>query len=467
MLESSIAPDPRRAALYYAPSTRCIGLAHGPDQGNRLSGPSLESYREPMTVKSFYGWKLLAVFWLVLLMTSSFTLYGGSVINPKMAAEFGTDPAYRGLPTSIYQFVFGLGALVVAVCVNRWGVRSTLVTGAVLMAVGAAAMASLIAAQMPGALVYGLVLGASAAAGGGIATQAGVARWFLRRRALAMAILFSAPGIGGFFVAPFLKRVIDASNGQWRMAWWVVAAAGALAVVIARTFVREQPSDLGQLADGAPAAAGAAGSQRRHCVFITEQEWTLAAVLRSTTLWVMLLAMLGMNMGFTLFFAVVFDHVRELGHTPTDATWSLAFFGISALLGKVALGTFGDRFDPRYVWAATLGGFAVGLHFIAAAHATGELVAAAIFLGFGWGGGIACMMAVLSNYYGVRVFPSIAGLAVAITTCGGSLIAMPFVAGRLHAAFTSYTPIFRGLALWCLVGMIAMLLVRRPQRRSP
>ena len=136
--------------------------------------------------------------------------------------------------------------------------------------------------------------------------------------------------------------------------------------------------------------------------------------------------------------------------------------GISALLGKVALGTLGDRFDPRYVWAATVAGFGAGMWLIAAPTSSWHFLAFPILLGFGFGGGMGCMMTVLSNYFGPRAFPRVAGIAVATTSSIGAL--SPVVVGALYDAIGGYGPAFRAFALWCAAGTVLLVLVRRPVR---
>jgi MFS family permease len=421
-------------------------------------------------VKQFYGWKLLVVFFLILLISSSFTLYAGGVINAYMATDLGLDRKAVGLPMSIFQLVFGLGAPVVGAAIDRFGIRRTLTAGGFVLAVGAAAMASLVHGGLAAALVFGLVLGSGGALAGGIATQAGVARWFTRRRALAFALLFTAPGLGGFFVAPLVDSVIRAADGNWRVGWWLVAAMGLVVAALAALFVREHPSDLGQVPDGAApvaavASATATGREQAPRRFISAEEWAPRDVWRNHTYWLMLLAVLGVNAGYTLFFAVGVVHLQDFGQTRSGGAGALSAFGISALLGKLALGVLGDRIDPRYVWAATVAGFGVGMWLIAAPTTAFALNAFPVFLGFGFGGGMGCMMAVISNYFGPKAFPRVAGVAVAATASIGAL--SPLVVGALYDQIGGYGRAFVAFAAWCAVGVLVLLFVPRPRRAAP
>jgi MFS family permease len=93
------------------------------------------------------------------------------------------------------------------------------------------------------------------------------------------------------------------------------------------------------------------------------------------------------------------------------------------------------------------------------------LAAFAVCLGLGFGGGVVCLMAVLSNYYGIKVFPSLAGIAVAVNTL--SSVAAPYVAGKLYDSGHGYQGSFMTFSLWCLVGAVVLFAVRPPTRRVP
>ena len=417
-----------------------------------------------MSRDMYYGWKLLLVFWLVLLVAAAFPLYGGGVMNAYMASDLQMPRHMVGLPMSVYQFTFGLGAPVVGLIIERWGIRATLIAGALLIAASALLMGFVVSAPIVAILVFGVLIGMGGAAAGGITTQAGVARWFTRKRALAMAVLMSAPGFGGFIVAPLINKVIVAASGNWRAGWWVTALVATGAALLGFLFVRESPADVGQQPDGIAADATAANQSHARALrsFISTQEWTRSEVLRTRAFWVLLVAAFGLNLGYTLYFAIGVVHLQDLGHPKGVGAWALSVFGISTLLGKLALAALGDRYDPRYVWAATAVAFGLGLILMSTATTDAKLFACIVLLGFGFGGGLACMFAVLSNYFGPKAFPAVAGLAVAITTCAGALA--PPLAGLLYAQSGSYRYAFLMIAGWCFLGAILMAATRPPVR---
>jgi len=288
-------------------------------------------------------------------------------------------------------------------------------------------------------------------------------RWFVRRRALALSILYSAGGIGGFVAAPLLNRLIEAT-GNWRSGWWLLAGLSTLAAVLALVFVREQPADLGQLPDGdATAVAGKQSPAHQRPAFITRHDWSARSAMHHPSYWLILLTFVGGSGGYTLFLAHGIVHLQDLGHTPAVGAWAIGTMTISTLLAKVVIATIGDRYDPRYIWAAFLAIFGVGLVLIVHAYSLTQVLVFATCLGIGFGGGLVCLMAVLSNYYGTRAFASLAGLAVAINTTLSAIA--PKVAGRLYDHGVPYAGTFYFLAAWCFVGAVVLYLLRPPQPR--
>jgi MFS family permease len=416
-----------------------------------------------MQSSGFYGWKLLAVLWVVTFINLGFPAYGQSVINTVMALDLHFDRATLGLLFSAYIGMTGVGGPISAMLVNRVGVRRTLLIGSALIILGSVLMATVVTNAYVAAAALGILIGTGVSIGGALTSQAGVARWFVRRRALALSILYSAGAFGGFVVSPLMDRVITMANGNWRAAWWLMAALSLLAAVIASIFVREQPADLGQVPDGVVEAGE--GARRPVASFITTEHWTLREALASPVYWLMVLSLVGGSCGYTLYLAHGVVHLSDLGHTRAVGAWAVSILAGTGIFAKVVLALLGDRFDPRYLWALFTAFFALGLYLVIDARSGVQLFAFAASLGIGFGGGVVCLMAVLSNYYGVKVFPSLAGIAVAVNTL--SSVSAPYIAGRLYDSGYGYHGSFMTFSIWCLLGAIVLFVVRPPVRRAP
>jgi MFS family permease len=413
-----------------------------------------------MPKHGFYGWTMLATLWGIVFLNLGFPAYGPAVINAAMAKAAGLNRETLGNMFSVYMIMSGLPGPLVALSINRLGVRKTLVLGSVLTIVGSLLMATVVTGGVGGMLCFGLLVGTGVATGSAMASQAGLARWFVRRRSLALSVLYSAGAIGGFVAAPLLNQLIQ-TTGSWRAGWWLLAALSAAAAGVALVFVRERPEDMGQVADGfAPPPTPGQPAPDTRPAFVSRREWSVAEALRQPTYWLLLGALIGGSGGYTLFLAHGVVHLQDLGHSASIAAWAVSIMTISGLIGKAILATFGDQVDPRYIFALFMAVFGVGLVVIVNARELWQVCLFAICIGIGFGGGLVCLMAVLSNYYGTRVFASLAGLAIAINTTLSAIA--PKVAGRLFDHGVGYAVNFYFLAAWCFAGAVVLFFMQRP-----
>jgi MFS family permease len=408
----------------------------------------------------FYGWTLLAACWACMFLNLGFPAYGPSVINAAMARALHLPRETLGDMFSVYMIMSGLPGPLVALSVNRFGARRTLMLGSAFNVVGSVLMATVVTGGIGAMICFGLLVGSGVATGAALAGQAVLARWFVRRRSLVLSILYSSGALGGFVSAPSMNALIQAT-GNWRSGWWLLAGLSTLAGVIAAVFVRERPEDVGQLVDGAAApVAGAAAVVDTRPRFVTRYEWGYAEALRSPAYWVLLVALLGVSGGVTLFLAHGVVHLQDLGHSAAVGAWAVGTMTVTGLLGKLILATLGDRLDPRYIYASFILAFAVGMWVIVDARATWQVFLFATCLGIGFGGGVVCYMSVLSNYYGTRAFASLAGLAIAINTTLSAIA--PKVAGHLYDRGIGYATTFYFLAAWCVIGALVVIFLQPP-----
>lgn len=418
-----------------------------------------------MPTNAFYGWKLLGVLWTVTFINLAFPAYGSSVLNAAMAADLGLDRRTLGLLFSGYMVMSGLPGPVVAMSVNRLGVRVTLVIGSLILVSGALLMTFVVSNGIVASLVFGLLIGSGVATGAALASQSGLARWFVRRRALVIAMLYSAGGIGGFVAAPLLNHVIAVADGNWRAGWLLIAVLSGVAGVLAAIFVRENPADLGQTPDGDDGANAGPGSAARQLpAHITTEEWAYREALATPAFWLMIGSLLAVSCGYTLYLAHGIVHLKDLGYTQAAAAWSVGILAVTGLIAKVIIAALGDRLDPRYLWAAFTAMFGVGLILVVDAQGESDLFTFAACLGIGFGGSIVCLMTVLGNYYGMRAFAALSGLGLAINTTFSALV--PYVGGWLYDSGRGYGAAFYVLAAWCFLSALVLFVMKPPLRRA-
>lgn len=412
----------------------------------------------------FHGWRILAALWVILFINLAFPMYGLSVLDPYMAAALHLNRTLLGLVYAVYMSMTGIPAPLAAWLVERCGVRATLLLGNLLLVLGAALMASVITSPWAIVIVAGAIVGTSDAIGGPVPAQASVTRWFVKRRSLALAILLTGGGIGGFIAAPLLDRLVAHVRMGWRAGWWVIAALGVIACVISWAAVKESPESVGQKPDDRRARPPGRELPERARVHITQEDWSPLEALRSPTLWVLMAAALGFSAALTLFLAQGITHLEDLGHSPESAAFALSFAVLCGLSASLAIGALGDRIDPRWLWACCSGLDAIGMVVLLAARSDALMFASAAALGIAGSGAMVCLVTLLANYYGARAYPAVFAAASAIQSTLGAVA--PVIAGYWYDRHGSYGPVFLAVAALCAAGALTLALLSPPRRRA-
>ena len=413
---------------------------------------------------SFYGWKLLAIFWIILFANFAFPLYGASVVNTYMAEALHWDRTQLGTAYAIYQLMIGVPAPLIAVLIAKRGVRFTASIGCVVVVVGALLMSSVVRTSLQVDLVYGVMIGMGAMTGGVLVSQTAINRWFDKYKGLAITLVHTGGTFGGFVAARLLDKVIRVSSGNWRAGWWMIAGLSTLCALLAMSFVRERPEDFGQFPDGSAeeSAARLSPSVAITRVHRTSEHWTLLDALRTPAIWLILISLLGFSAGYPLYIAHGNAHLRDLGYTPAQAASSISIMLLCALFGTLFFAAVADRIEPRVTWAVGSLVFAGGM--LLALHASGAagLYLYAILLGSSFGVCFSAMMVLPANYYGLKGYPPVISFMMVVGTTAGALGAR--VAGMVFDRVHSYTPVFYCVAALSVLSAIVLLLMK-PARK--
>jgi MFS family permease len=416
--------------------------------------------------KPFFGWKLLFIFWTIIILNFAFPTFGTSVVNTYMAEAMHLSRSKLGLAFSVFSLMAGLPGPIVAASINRLGIRATLVIGTLLTSCGAFLMASFVRTTSQAILVLGLIVGAGAAMAGTVAPQVGAARWFHRKRARAMSLMLTASGIGGFIAVPTLNTVIARDHANWRAAWWLMATMSLVAAMVSALFVKNSPEQMGQVPDGDDVTGDGliSRAQSGHGVFKTTENWTLGEALRSRTLWLIVATYLGFFMGFFIYVAHGIAHLKGLGHSPAEAAKSISIIFISSLIGQTTVAAVGDRIEPRYISAVAVCLYGGGTLLAIRAVDVTTMYVYAIIMGTGFSAAFTCMMTIWGNYYGPKLYPALLGVTMPFGTILGAI--GPVAAGYFYDKHGTYAGAFEAVAALCFASAFLYLLAVPPVRRA-
>lgn len=278
-----------------------------------------------------------------------------------------------------------------------------------------------------------------------------------------MSLLFAAGGIGGFAFPPLISWLI--SGLGWRSTWICLAGIHlVLAVVLGGILIRSKPEELGQLPDGeiteTPAEAGAGSTVVRR-VYQTAVDWKVRDALRTPALWLILIfsAAAMSTLSFLMIHQVAY--LLDLGFSHLQSSTALGFLVGMSIIGRLACGALGTRFEGRHLATVCLALLAAGILILIKANTLPLVYLHAILSGIGYGGLIVLQPVLFGAYFGRTYFAQIVGWTAPVMTivCAVS----PLLAAFIYDISGSYLPTFWGAVAFLVVGLICAPLARPPK----
>ena len=282
-------------------------------------------------------------------------------------------------------------------------------------------------------------------------------RWFRRKRSLALGL--SSTGIG---LAGVLSTIV-----AWSLVlhgWGPTAIGSGIAVIVIGLplcqLLRGYPEQYGMLPDGEPApprsTADAPPLQNSG-----EVNFTVGEAIRDRSFWYV---SLGHGVATIAVFSVLVHLVphlvRGLQWSATSAQAVLTLVTVTSIVGQVAGGYIGDRYNKARLAAICMVMHAVAMVMLAFATSGAFIVAAALLHGLAWGTRGPLMMAIRADFYGRRHFGQIIGYSN-IMVMLGPLIG-PSLAGWMFVRYGDYRGAFLAVAVAVALGALLFLASRKP-----
>jgi sugar phosphate permease len=405
--------------------------------------------------RGFLGWWVVAAAAVLQLLQSALVGNSFGVYVVALTSAFGWSKTVLSTGYALSQFESGVVGPLLGGLIDRVGARRVVAAGVVLLGVGLFMLGAV--RSLPGFYAAMLVLGLGTGASGWVATTAAVVPWFVRQRARALAMTAAGASVGGLLV-PLVAAAVDAFG--WRE---TLMASGALVLVVGLPLtglVRRDPARYGQHPDG-QAAPGPSRHPRAPATPDPESTFTVREALRTRAFW-----LLGAGHGGALMVvsAVVVHLIAYLsedrGFTLAAAASVMGLVTLTSLVGQVAGGVFGDRFEKRLVAALAMLAHAASLLVLAWGPGTASVLVFAVLHGLAWGVRGPLMGAIRADYFGAKHFGAILGLSMLLAMVGQ--LAGPIAAGTLADLLGDYRLGFTVLAGFAVLGWAAFTASRPP-----
>jgi len=409
--------------------------------------------------RPFYGYYLLAVTFLFLLLFNGSGVWIFSLFVKPLEASLGWGRGQVMAGFTIYYAMVGIASPLVGRFVDRYGARSVIPVGAVMMGVG-----FLIVSRMSALYLFYLgyvIIGGGAAAIGPVPCSAIISNWFRRKRGLALGLMSAGIGAGGVVMAPFIGYML--SHYDWRAAYLSLAVIlTAVTIPLALGVVRTRPSEMGLYPDGEDAPLKDTGGPSR--AIAETASFTLKQALRTRTFWLIAVSFACYGFGSAGAQQASVPFLDDMGFPLATAAAALGTIGVGSTIGKVLFGRLCDRIQANYAFAIgvalRLAGVLVLLTVRADSPETVIWTYAAL-LGLGAGAWLPTLSMLTSSRFGLVHYGAVLGALNICLSLG--LSSGPLFSGLMHDATGSYLLAFAIFAALLFLSIPTILFARKPK----
>ena len=406
------------------------------------------------TPKLYYGWLVLAVCFFVLMCSSGVRSSIGVFITPMEAdMQWSRNEITRVLSLGI--FVGALSFIVMGYLYDKYGGRRV-ISVALIMGGISVFLLSRVNSIFGLILIYG-ILGSFASSGASFVTiHSLLAKWFYRRRGLAMSLSAAGGSIGPLLFAPFCAFLIEASD--WRTAFLFIGGMVLfIGAPLSALFLRDDP--LGQIPDS---ERDDPGIQEKEEVQVEMEgplftsRWKQA--LSTSPFWQLSAAYLVCGIT-TNIISVHFVPFAEDQGVPkiTAATIFGIMMGLNSV-GVISAGILSQKFSQHKVLGFTYALRGIAYIALLTIGGTTGLWAFALIAGMSWIATASVTSSLVADIYGVRNLGTLNGMSNMVHQIGGALSVL--VAGELQALTGSYEIPFAIAGATLLFASIASFTVK-------
>jgi len=416
----------------------------------------------------FYGWWIVSAGFIINAFGIGTYFYGFSTFFNPMIAEFGWSRTLMSGVYSLSRLEGGIEGPLAGWLIDRFGARKMVFIGILIAGTGFILL-SFVNSPLSLYVIFGITaMGVNV--GYTQATSAAVAKWFIRKRARAIAFIVTGNGVGGAIFVPLIAWLIVQFG--WR---WAAVAIGVMHLTTALPMgliVRSTPEEMGLAPDGeSKNRLGTGGTEIPADVpFIDdgssseEVNLTVREAIKSRAFWTYIAAMIMRSFILSAIVIHQIPHLTDIGIPYQKASSVLGLMVLMSIPGRFIFGWLGDRFNKKIILFLLCLLQGLGIFIFIHAKTFLLLYIFVVIYGLGYGGVIPLIYALRADLFGRKNYATIQGITSTLTM-GGTVIA-PVVAGYFFDVTQSYTMVFYSFVVMIVLSGIFFLIIPRPLRQN-
>lgn len=415
--------------------------------------------QETTSLRTSYGYWVLAVAFLCVFIKSGGGFFAFSLFIKPLQAHFGWS---RGAIMAAFTIVFiimGAAAPLTGRMVDLYGARRIIVVGALTAGFG-----FILLGQANSLWFFYLsyaVVGVGYAAMAEVPASAVVSAWFQKRRGLAIGIMSTGLGAGGFVLSPLIGGYLIPSLG-WRISYSFIAfLTWFLIIPLTVTVLKKKPPN----SDLAPENRLPNDTQVvTQSSSLSSCGLSLKMAMNTPAFWLIAISFLLSNFSHVGVIQSQVPYLSDLGFPVTTTAFVLSLVGIGSLIGKYGFGWLCDLVQPKYACAIGLGLELISMIILVNAKPSTPLFVLWLYgitMGLGTGSWLPTLSMLTSTSFGLASYGAIFGFQMLFLSIG--LATGPLMAGFIFDKTQTYVWAFVIFISLYIVALPAVLVLRGPQ----
>lgn len=352
----------------------------------------------------YYGWNIVAAGMISQAFVFGILLYSFTFWVPHWSQDFEVG---RSDVMFIFFLVQGVSAVLLPLAgklLDSYSIRLMYIAG--ITSLVASLVLTTFASQFwQITVIYTIFMVVAILFAGPLAAMTMVAKWFGKRRGMAMGICTVGTSVGGLLLPPLITT-LQASIG-WRETNLWVAALAVIVALPAAFVIYNSPADAGV------AKEPDATSTKTLASAVAEQALSVKEILSSRAFWSIALSFGLVGMGLVAVQQNFSPLTLDQGIAATTAATLVSVMALTMIVSKLNFGFFADRMDHALLFLAVITVNAIILLIlIFGAGGLPFFVLIAILLGVGMGGLLPMLAIVVGDQFGAASFGKANGLVM-------------------------------------------------------
>ena len=286
-----------------------------------------------MELKSYYKWLVVLTAFYGMSLNAGCLIYSSGLFIKPLQAYFGWERGTIAFAFTLQFLFLALFSPLTGKAVDKFGAKIVFITGAVIAAIGFLMMPLV---KTPAQFyLINIFVGMAEAAIGPVPCTGAVSPLFDKKRGLAIGVMSTGVGFGGFFISILVGTILIPSHG-WQGGYYGISAAHVILIPLAMLIKSKKNQMI-------------AGIEKTTATTkIKTNEW--GNMLRSPALWIISIIFFMFLSSLVGAVQVQAPHLQDIGFPVLVASSSLGYLALVSAAAKLFFGWLCDKIKPKIAY---------------------------------------------------------------------------------------------------------------------